>query len=125
MVTVNIGGSSSIYRANVTGTRISDLIITGSASSEPGKDLSPAPGTVYEYTDLLPARYTSIQEVVISGSVPQLWLNEHNLTPQDVVIYHLSNSTWTVLPTTLVKSDGGRSYFTAVSPGLGRFADHR
>jgi hypothetical protein len=51
-----------------------------------------------------------------------LWLNEHNLTPQDVVIYHLSNSTWTVVPTTLVKSDGGRSYFTAVSPGLGRFA---
>jgi hypothetical protein len=122
LVTVNVGGSSSVYRANVTGTRIYDLIITGSASSGPGKDLLPAPGTVYEYTDLLPARYTSIQEAVISGSIPQLWLNEHNLTPQDVVIYHLSDSTWTVVPTTLVKSDGGRSYFTAVSPGLGRFA---
>jgi hypothetical protein len=121
-VTVNIGGSSSIYQANVTGTRISDLIITGSVSSEPGKDLLPAPGTVYEYTDLLPARYASIQEAVISGTVPQGWLNGHHLTPQDVVIHHLSNSTWTLLPTTLVKSEGGRSYYTAVSPGLGRFA---
>jgi hypothetical protein len=51
-----------------------------------------------------------------------LWLNGHHLTPQDVVIHHLSNTTWTVLPTTLVKSEGGRSYYTAVSPGLGRFA---
>ena len=56
------------------------------------------------------------------AAVPQLWLNGNDLTPQDVVIYHLSNSTWTVLPTTLVKSEGGRSYYTALSPGFGRFA---
>jgi hypothetical protein len=122
LVTVNIGGYSSIYRANVTGTGISDLIITGSAASGPGQNISPAPGTVYEYTDLVPARYASIQEAVISGSVPQLWLNRHHLNPQDVVIYHLSNSTWTVLPTSLLKSESGRAYYTALSPGLGRFA---
>jgi hypothetical protein len=120
--TVNVGGYSSVYRANVTGTGISDLIITGSASSGPGTDLLPAPGTVYEYIDLLPARYDSIQESVISASVPRLWLNGHNLAPQDVTIYHLSDSTWKALPTTLVTSESGRSYYTALSPGFGRFA---
>ncbi len=43
-VTVNIGGGSGIYRANVTGTGISDLIITGSDAFGPGRDISPAPG---------------------------------------------------------------------------------
>jgi LPXTG-motif cell wall-anchored protein len=51
-----------------------------------------------------------------------LWLDGNDLIPLDVAIYRLSNSTWTVLPTTLVKSEGERSYYTAVSPGLGRFA---
>jgi LPXTG-motif cell wall-anchored protein len=122
MMTVNVGGYSSVYRANVTGTGISDLIVTGSASAEPGKDLLPAPGSVYEYTDLLPARYASIQEAQIFVSVPQLWFNGNGLTPQDIVIYHLSDSAWTVVPSTLVKSESGRSYYTALSPGLGRFA---
>jgi LPXTG-motif cell wall-anchored protein len=122
MITVNVGGYSSVYRANVTGIGISDLIITGSASSEPGKDISPAPGTIYEYVDLLPARYASIQESVISASLPMSWLSGHNLAPQDVVIYHLSGSAWNALPTSLVISDSGRAYYTALSPGFGRFA---
>jgi hypothetical protein len=122
MITVNVGGYSGIYRANVTGTGISDLIITGSAAFGPGQGISPAPGTVYEYTDLVPARYTTIQEAAISYSVPRLWLDGNDLIPQGVAIYRLSNSTWNVLPTTLEKSEGGRSYYTARSPGLGRFA---
>jgi hypothetical protein len=77
---------------------------------------------VYEYTDLQPARYTTIEKAVLSFSVPQSWLDEHHLTPQNIVVYHLTNSTWTVLPTTLVKSEIGRSYFTALYPGLMRFA---
>jgi hypothetical protein len=120
-VTVNIGGYSSAYRANVTGTGISDLIITGSAFV-PGQDISPAPGTVYEYTDLLPARYSTIEQAVISLSIARSWLDENHLTPQNMVVYYLSNSSWTALPTILVNSETGRSYYTASSPAFGRFA---
>jgi hypothetical protein len=122
VITVNIGGNSCIYRANVTGTGHSDLIITGTVASGPGPGISPAPGIVYEYADLLPARYVTIEKAIISCTVPQSWLDEHALTPMNIIIYHLTNSTWIALPTTLVKSDIGRSYYTAVSPDLVRFA---
>ena len=122
MVTVNIGGGSSFYRAYVNGTGHSDLILTGIVASGPGQGTSPAPGTVYEYADLLPARYASIEKAILSFSVPQTWLDAKHLTPRNIIAYHLANSTWTALPTTLVKSEIGRSYYIAASPGLMRFA---
>jgi hypothetical protein len=122
MITVNVGGDSGVFRANVTGTGHSELIITGTVASGPGQGISPAPGTVYEYIDLQPARYATIDMANISFTVPQSWLDEHNLAPQNIVLYRLTNTTWTALPTTLVKTDNGRSYYLALSPGFSRFA---
>ncbi len=121
-ITVNIGGNSDIYRANVTGTGHSGLIITGTVASGPWQGISPAPGIVYEYVDLVPARYATIEKAIIALSVPQSWLDDHYLTPQNIAVYCLTNSTWTVLPTTLVKSETGRSYYSVLSPGVMQFA---
>jgi hypothetical protein len=122
IVTVNIGGNSDIYRANVTGTGHSGLIITGTVASGPRQGISPAPGKVYEYVDLVPARYTTIEKSILSFSVRQSWLDENHLTPRNIIVYYLKNTTWTALPTTLVKSEIGRSYYTVLSPGFMRFA---
>ena len=75
-----------------------------------------------EYVDITPARYTTISEAVISFTVPVTWLTEHQLTPQNVVMYHLVGQTWVALPTTLVKVVNEVVYYTAVSPGFSRFA---
>jgi hypothetical protein len=121
-VTVNVGGDSSVYRANVTGTRLSDLILTGMRVSGPEEGISPAPESVYEYVDLVPARYSTIDEANISFAVTQSWLDEHHLTGDNIIVYHLTNTTWMALPTFPVKSDTIRSYYMAVSPGFSLFA---
>ena len=122
VVTVNVGGDSSVQRVNVTGTGISDLIVTGTVVSGPGQGISPAPGLIYEYVDLLPARYKTLEKVDLSFTVSRTWLNEQHVTPQDIRVFQLTNSTWSLLPTTLVKSETLQSYYTALSPGFTRFA---
>jgi hypothetical protein len=122
MVTVNVGGDSSVYRAHVTGTGISDLIITGTVHQVSGQGMLPADTTVYEYIDLVPARYATIEQVVMFFTVRQSWLDENNLIPKNILLYHRSNSSWTALPTTLVKTENGRQYFTAQSPAFSQIA---
>ena len=122
IITVNVGGDSGVYQASVMGTGHSGLIITGTLASGPGQSISPAPGTVYKYIDLQAARYATIDKANISFTVPQSWIDEHHLTPQDIALYRLTNTTWEALPTTLVKTDNGRSYYMALTPGFSRFA---
>ncbi|MGD0080836.1 MAG: ice-binding family protein [Methanoregula sp.] len=121
-ITVNVVGDSGVYRAELTGTGHNGLIVTGIVASGPGKGISQPPGTVYQYLDLLPAQYTSIDQAVLSFIVPLSWLDGNNITPQNVILYHLDGHSWMALPTTLVKTDGGEAYFTAVSPGFYQFA---
>ena len=121
-ITVNVGGDSSVYRANVTGTGISGLILTGFVASGPGQGIPPAPETVYEYVDLLPARFYIIEQANISFTVPQSWLDKYQLSQKNIMVYHLTNTTWTALPTMLVKTETVRSYYMATSPGFSRFA---
>jgi PGF-pre-PGF domain-containing protein len=119
---VNVGGNSAISQVAITGTGISGAIVTGIVVSGPGEDISPPPGTVYQYMDITPAQFTTIDNVVISFTVPVSWLEEHQLTPQNIILYHLVGQTWVALPTMLVKTESGHAYFTAVSPGFSRFA---
>ena len=119
---VNVGGNSAVTQVTITGTGISGAIVTGTVVSGPGLNTAPPTQMIYEYVDITPARYTSISEAVISFTVPVTWLTERQLTPQNVVMYHLVEKTWVALPTTLVKVENGVAYYTAVSPGFSRFA---
>jgi PGF-pre-PGF domain-containing protein len=121
-MTVNVGGSSAASQTAVTGTGLNSLIVTGNVVSGPGRNTAPAPGTVYQYLDLVPARFTTINKEVISFSVPLAWLNGNGITPGKVVLYKLDGTSWTALPTTFVKTMASRDYFTAASPGFSRFA---
>jgi PGF-pre-PGF domain-containing protein len=119
---VNVGGKSAVTHVAITGTGISDAIVTSTVVSGPGQNTAPPTQLVYEYVDITPARYTTIDEAVISFTVPVTWLTEHQLTPQNVVMYHLGGQTWVALPTTLVKVVNEAAYYTAVGPGFSRFA---
>jgi PGF-pre-PGF domain-containing protein len=120
--TVNVGGMTTVSRVTVPGTDIGDLIVTSSEVSGPGNGVSPPPGIVEEYLEIIASRYSTITGAEIEFSVPQSWLDANHFNPQDIVMMHHAGSGWVALPTTFVRSKDGRVYFTATSPGFSRFA---
>jgi PGF-pre-PGF domain-containing protein len=118
-----VGGATAINSVEVLGTGHNELIVTGAQAYDPGTDFASAPGTVYQYVDLDPARYSTIDQAVIAFTVPNAWLEDNQISPQNVVAYRDNGVTWTVLPTTFVETDGSLSRYTAVTPSLAtRFA---
>jgi hypothetical protein len=120
-VTVNIGGDSLFSRAIVRGTGITNLIVTGTARSRPDDNILP-PGTVYQYADLVPARYNTINGAEISFTVPQEWLDAQKIAPGSVVLYRRTAGSWTALPTRVVDIKDGNGNFVSASPGFSLFA---
>jgi hypothetical protein len=121
-VTVNIGGDSKAWQAIVTGTGLRDLIVTGTVQSGPGSNLTAPPGIVYQYINLVPARYDTITKATINFTVPQSWLDENQIAPGSIVLYHQTANGWEALPTTVVSTKDGTVYFSAESTGFSLFA---
>jgi hypothetical protein len=121
-VTVNIGGDSKAWQAVVTGTKLSDLIVTGTVQPGSGSNMTPPPGIVFQYISLVPARYDSITKAVIHFSVPQSWLDENHIDPKSIVLYHQTANGWEALPTTMLSAKDGTVYFSAESTGFSFFA---
>ena len=121
-VTVSIGGDSKAWQAIVTGTKLSDLIVTGTVQHGPADNQSAPPGIVFQYIDLVPARYDSITRAVINFTVPQAWLDENQIAPGSIVLYHQTANEGEALPTTVLSTKDGTVYFSAPSTGFSLFA---
>jgi PKD repeat protein len=121
-VTVNIGGDSKAWQAVVTGTKLSDLIVTGTVQPGSGNNFTAPPGMVYQYIGLVPSRYTSITKAVINFTVPQAWLDENHIAPGSIVLYHQTANGWEALPTTVLFTKDGTVYFSAQTNGFSLFA---
>ncbi|MDD1682411.1 MAG: PGF-pre-PGF domain-containing protein [Methanoregula sp.] len=121
-VIVNIGGDSGAGKATVTGTKLSELVVTGTVQSGTGLNLTAPPGLVYQYINLVPVRYSSITKTVINFTVPQSWLDENHIAPGNIVLYHLTANGWEALPTTVLYMKDGMVYFSAESTGFSLFA---
>jgi len=123
-ISVNVGqiGRTPITKVDVTGTNVQDIIVTATEVKGPGTNVAPAPGTVYEYVEISPARFTDITGSKISFAVPQSWLDANHLTPKDVVLYHNSGKNWEALSTNLETSTDGQVYYTAIGTSFSRFA---
>lgn len=119
---VNIGGNSAVDHAEVTGSGINNLIVTGMQQSGPGTGIPPLPGPVYQYIGLVPARFTSITAAAITFTVPAAWLEEQGIPTGNIALYHYENGAWVALPTTVVSTANGIVTFTATSPGFSLFA---
>ena len=123
-VSANVGqiGHTNIIRVEVTGVGVRDIVVTATEVHGPGTDVPPPPGIIYEYVDISPARFTRITEANIIFIVPQSWLDEHHLAPQEITLYHNTGKTWQALPTRLDLIRSGEAYYTARSDGFSRFA---
>lgn len=121
-MTVNVGGSSAVSFVTVTGTGLSGLIVTGTVVANPGPQLPPAPGIAYQYVELVPARYLTIDGAEIFFTVPESWLDEHGLEPKDIILYHAKENTWQALPTSVIETKNGVVMFRGESTGFSLFA---
>jgi PGF-pre-PGF domain-containing protein len=121
-VIVNIGGDSVAGQAIVTGTKLSELIVTGTVLHSAGDNITAPPGIVYQYIRLVPARYDAITNVVINFTVPVSWLDENHILPGGIVLWHPGADGWEALPTTFQYAKDGTAYFSVQSSGFSVFA---
>ena len=121
-VPVNVGGTTDITKVDVIGTGNNNLIVTSTDENDAGPNMDAPPGTVYEYTRIIPTRYTTIDGVVISFSVRRQWLEEKKISPGNVVLYHLNGTVWTALPTSVVTMEDAKIDYRATSPSFSLFA---
>jgi len=119
---VNVGGDSVVTQAILSGEDLSDLIVTGIVRPGPDADISLPPGIVYQYIDLVPARYLSITGSEIHFSIPVPWLEEHHVSPVNVNMYHYTGTMWEALPTKVVNTRDSRVFFSALGSGFSLFA---
>jgi hypothetical protein len=121
-VIVNIGGDSKAHQAVVTGTKLSDLIVTGAGQHTAGDNVTAPAGIVFQYISLVPARYDTITNAAINFTVPQAWLDDNSIAPGSIVLYRLTANGWETLPTTFLYAKDGTAYFSAQSAGFSVFA---
>ncbi len=120
-LTVNIGGDSSFRRATVTGKGVSGLIVTAMRTAVPSTVPVPE-GGVYEYADIVPARYVSISGVAIEFDIPRTWLESRNAGPDSIVLQRFNSTKWETLPTNVTGNSSGFVSYRANSPGFSLFA---
>ncbi|HOI14325.1 MAG TPA: PKD domain-containing protein [Methanoculleus sp.] len=114
----NVGGDSAVSKVNVTGTGLKTFIVTGRVQSSPGTGIPPAPGTPYQYIDLVPARFEEITGANITFTVLAAWLAEHGFAPGEVVMHRYNGTAWESLPTWVVDDSGTTVTFRAATPGF-------
>jgi PGF-pre-PGF domain-containing protein len=64
----------------------------------------------------------AISQGIISFSVSRAWLDNHGITPDQIVMMRNHDSQWTALPTTLLRQSGDTYYYDATTPGFSYFA---
>jgi hypothetical protein len=77
---------------------------------------------VYQYIDLVPARYTMVTAALIEFEVPLSFIDENHATPDEIRLWILRNQTWFRLPTRILGNKNGRACYSADSPEFSLFA---
>jgi PGF-pre-PGF domain-containing protein len=118
----NVGGNSAVNSVTVTGTGVSNIIVTGVQQESLPPGVPSAAPVAYQYVDLTPARSGTITAATITFEVPVAWLNEHGLTPGEVAMSRYHDGAWATLPTTSLGIANGMASYSAQSPGFSLFA---
>ena len=79
---------------------------------------------VYQYIDVIPARYTVISAALIEFDVPLFSIADHHASMNTVSLCMLNNRTWICLPTYTSGSKNGRVLYHAESPEFSQASGH-
>ncbi|WP_265582452.1 PGF-pre-PGF domain-containing protein [Methanofollis aquaemaris] len=102
---------------------ISNLLVTVEKASLPTSIEMPG-STVYEIEKmtLYRADPSAVAGLVIEFSVPKTWLDAHGLSGSQITLLQYADEGWKSLPTTLLKEDEERVYYSAEADGFSYFA---
>jgi len=122
--TVNVGGGSAVFRAEMTGTDLGkNLVITAMPRSNLPTNMAPPPTTVYQYLSITSSTITGVvNQTALDFSVPQSWLTEHGFTMGDIVMMRNVDGQWQTLDTYFVSEKGGNVFYRAFTTGFSYFA---
>jgi PGF-pre-PGF domain-containing protein len=67
-------------------------------------------------------REDAVQQGAVVFSLDRAWLTTNNHAPTDIVMFHAKNGQWEQLPTSFIREETGRVWFSAITPGFSRFA---
>jgi PGF-pre-PGF domain-containing protein len=119
---VNVGGDSAISRVTVTGQDIADIIVTARKLTSLPSGVPPMDMPVYQYIDVIPARYTVISAALIEFDVPLFSIADHHASVNNVSLCVLNNRTWVCLPTYTSGNKNGKVLYRTESPEFSLFA---
>jgi hypothetical protein len=77
---------------------------------------------VYQYIDVIPARYTVISAALIEFDVPLFSIDDRPASMNNISLCMLNNRTWICLPTYRSGSKNGKALYRAESPEFSLFA---
>ncbi|MDD1696812.1 MAG: PKD domain-containing protein [Methanoregula sp.] len=120
--TVTVGGNSAISRVTVTGQDIADIIVTARQLHSLPRGVEPPDTPVYQYIDVVPARYTVISSALIEFEVPLFSITGPSASLNNVSLWILNNRTWISLPASWSGSKNGKALYYAESRNLSLFA---
>jgi PGF-pre-PGF domain-containing protein len=119
---VNVGGDSAISRVTVTGQDITDIIVTARQLTSVPSGVTPLDMPVYQYIDVIPARYTVISAALIEFDVPLFFISDNHASVNNISLCVLNNRSWVCLPTDTTGSKNGKALYRAESPEFSLFA---
>ena len=121
---VNVGGGSSVTRAEMTGTGLGkNLVVTAMPRSNLPTTMTTPPSTVYQYMSITSSTITGVvSQTTLDFNVPQSWLTEHGFAVGDIVMMRNVDGKWQTLSTQLVSQKGGSVFYRATTPGFSYFA---
>jgi PGF-pre-PGF domain-containing protein len=80
------------------------------------------PPAAYFEIVMLWVRSDAVREAEIRFTVPESWLAEHHIAPEEVAMMRYHDGVWAVLPTRFESRNGGTCSFIATTPGFSYFA---
>ncbi len=122
--TVNVGGGSSVTRAEMTGINLGkNLVITAMPETVLPGTMAAPPTTVYQYISITSSTIPGVvSQTLLDFAVPQSWLTEHGFTNGDIVMMHTVDGQWQTLDTRFVSQSNENVFYQSTTPGFSYFA---
>ncbi|MCK9306507.1 MAG: PGF-pre-PGF domain-containing protein, partial [Methanoculleus sp.] len=115
--------TSSVGNVSITAANAIPKLMLTVKKTTPSATEPPA-GDIYEYVEitLFWANPDDIDNATIEFTILTAWLEDHDMTPEDVRLMRCVDGAWQPLDTVVLGEENGKYRFRATTPGFSTFA---